>query len=446
MKLSDLPTLDIRSGLGTDERPSSVPAPESPKDQALRILWETLGPRLTNPRLTEAELIALVNAELNQIVAELPVPLTQAEKMQLLTKIVDDALRLGPLEDLLNDQTIAEIMVNAHDKVWVERAGKMHLSAVKFENDAELLKIIERIVTRVGRRIDESSPFVDARLADGSRVNAIIPPLALNGPSLTIRKFPANPLTMDDLIRKGTLNDNVAQFLSGCVRGKINLIVSGGTGTGKTTLLNILSGYIPEDERVISIEDAAELQLKQQNQVRLESRPPNVEGRGAVAIRELVANSLRMRPNRIVVGECRGGEALDMLQAMNTGHDGSMSTIHANSPRDALARLETLVLMAGTDLPSRAIREQIASAIQLFVQISRMSDGTRRITSITEVVGNESGVISTQDLFKFQHQGMDERGGVRGQLVPTGIRPRFTQRLADLGILFGPDMFQEQFL
>lgn len=444
MKLSDLPT-STRPGQGTDDRPAAAAAPESAKDQALRLLWENLGPRLTNPRLSEAELMAVVSAELNEIVNSLQVPLTHTEKMQLLTKIVDDALRLGPLEDLLNDQTIAEIMVNAHDKVWIERAGKMHLSGVRFENDAELLKIIERIVTRVGRRIDESSPFVDARLADGSRVNAIIPPLALNGPSLTIRKFPANPLTMDDLIRKQTLSESVAQFLSGCVRGKINTIVSGGTGTGKTTLLNILSSYIPEDERVISIEDAAELQLKQANQVRLESRPPNVEGKGAVAIRELVSNSLRMRPNRIVVGECRGGEALDMLQAMNTGHDGSMSTIHANSPRDALSRLETLVLMAGTDLPSRAIREQIASAIQLLVQISRMSDGTRRITSITEVVGNEGGVISTQDLFVFKHLGMDERGGVRGRLVPTGIRPRFTQRLADLGILFGPDMFQEQY-
>ncbi len=436
MKISDLAAQSL------DQQPQQgQPRPESTKDLVLRTLYEQLGPRLANPNLSEQELLTMVGVELSAIVAGLQVPLTAMERQQLVNTIVAEAIGLGPLESLINDPTVGEIMVNACDKVWIERRGRIELSPVKFADDDALMRIIERIVTRVGRRIDESSPYVDARLPDGSRVNAIVPPLAIDGPSLTIRKFPSNPLQVNDLIDRGTITPQLATFLAGAVKGKMSAIISGGSGTGKTTLLNIMSGFIPPGERVISIEDAAELQLQQPNLVRLESRPANVEGRGAVTIRELVANALRMRPDRIVVGECRSGEALDMLQAMNTGHDGSMSTIHANTPRDALSRLETLVLMAGTDLPSRAIREQIASAINLIVQISRMSDGTRKVTSVTEVVGMEGEVITTQELFRFEHRGVDERGRVRGIVTPTGMRPRCTERLAAAGVVFSADVF-----
>jgi pilus assembly protein CpaF len=333
--------------------------------------------------------------------------------------------------------------VNRYDQIYVERAGRLYESRSRFTSEAQLRRVIERIVSRVGRRIDESSPLVDARLADGSRVNAIIPPLAVDGSSLTIRKFSRTPFTVDDLIGFDTLTREMSTLLDAAVRAKLNILVSGGTGTGKTTLLNVLSSFIPDEERIITIEDAVELQLQQAHVVRLESRPANIEGRGEIAIRDLVRNSLRMRPDRIVIGEVRGGESLDMLQAMNTGHEGSISTIHANSPRDGLARLETLVLMAGMDLPLRAIREQIASAIDIIVQISRLRDGTRRVVSITEVQGMEGEIITMQDAFAFDFAaGVDADGRFKGHAVPTGVRPRFVDRFIDLGIDVPASIFQ----
>lgn len=411
------------------------------QEKVIQRLHANLGPKLMDHTLTQRDLYRLVSTELNVIVGEMNLPLTPSERARLIESVMDEALRLGPLEELLADETVTEIMVNGCDKVFIERGGKVTLSNVKFDSNEALRKIIERIVTGVGRRIDEASPTVDARLTDGSRVNAVIPPIALDGPSLTIRKFPSNPLTIGNLIAYGTLDLRLADFLRAAVQTKQNILVSGGTGTGKTTLLNILSGFIPDGERVVSIEDAAELQLKQPNLVRMESRPPNVEGKGAIPIRALVENALRMRPDRLVVGECRGGEALDMLQAMNTGHDGSMSTIHANSPRDTLSRLETLVLMAGADLPSRAIREQIASAIKLIVQISRLPGGSRKVTSVTEVVGMEKDVIQTQEIFTFDQEGVDSDGQVIGVTRPTGLRPRMVEKMAENGIVLPPSTF-----
>ncbi len=335
----------------------------------------------------------------------------------------------GVITSLLLDDTISEVMVNGRDQIYIERKGKLVRADAAFASDEELIRVIREIAGFVGRRIDEESPMVDARLPDGSRVNAIIPPLAIDGPSLTIRKFAKDPYTVQDLINFGTLTEEAAGFLQACVTARMNVIVSGGTGSGKTTTLNVLSSFIPADERIVTIEDAAELQLRQEHKVRLESRPPNLDGRGRIGIRELVVNSLRMRPDRIVIGECRSGEALDMLQAMNTGHDGSLTTIHANTPRDALARLETLVLMSGIDLPQRAIREQIASAIHLIVQQSRMRDGARRITNITEVVGREGDTITLQDVFLFQETGVDGTGRIQGKLTPTGIRPNAMAKL-----------------
>jgi pilus assembly protein CpaF len=342
-------------------------------------------------------------------------------------------LGFGPLETLLGDESITEIMVNGAQKVYIERQGKIEKTNLAFESDDHLMRIIDRIVSPLGRRIDESSPYVDARLPDGSRVNAIIPPLALNGPTLTIRKFSKIPLTIDDLIRFGTITPEAIEFLNACVVARLNVIVSGGTGSGKTTSLNVLSGFIPNDERIITVENAAELQLRQEHVVTLESRPPNIEGKGEVTIRDLVINCLRMRPDRIVVGECRSGEALDMLQAMNTGHDGSLTTLHSNSPRDTLARLETMVLMAGMDLPVRAIREQIASAVDLIVHQERMRDGSRKIVNITEVQGMEGDVIVMSDIFGFEQQGM-EGGRVIGRLKPTGLRPKFVERIESANI------------
>ena len=376
----------------------------------------------------------------DQILAQEAIILTRQERQRLFEQIVAEILGYGPLEPLLADESITEIMVNGCQKVYIERQGRIERTNLGFESDDHLMRIIDRIVSPLGRRIDESSPYVDARLPDGSRVNAIIPPLALNGPTLTIRKFSKVPLTIDDLMRFGTITPEAIEFLKACVISRLNVIVSGGTGSGKTTLLNILSSFIPNDERIITVENAAELQLRQEHVVTLESRPPNIEGKGEVTIRDLVVNCLRMRPDRIVVGECRSGEALDMLQAMNTGHDGSLTTLHSNSPRDTLARLETMVLMAGMDLPVRAIREQIASAVDLIVHKERMRDGTRKVVSITEVQGMEGDVIVMSDIFGFEQQGV-EGGRVIGRLKPTGIRPKFVERIEASNIHLPPGIF-----
>jgi pilus assembly protein CpaF len=351
-----------------------------------------------------------------------------------------ELLGLGPLEPLLADETVTEIMVNGFDQIWVEREGKLTETNARFTDDDHIRRIIDRIISPLGRRCDETTPMVDARLPDGSRVNAIIPPLCLNGPTLTIRKFFKTPLAASDLVRRGSASAELMEFLRACVLGRMNVIVSGGTGTGKTTLLNILSSFIPEDERIITIENAAELQLQQRHVVTLESRPANIEGRNEISIRDLVVNALRMRPDRIVVGECRAGESLDMLQAMNTGHDGSMTTLHANSPRDALHRMETMVMMSGMELPARAIREQMGSAIHIIVQLERMQDGSRRLTHVSEITGLSNDTITMSDLFVFQHQGMRD-GKVVGRIVPTGIRPRFMERLQQMNILLPPQVF-----
>ncbi len=376
----------------------------------------------------------------DEILQEESIVLGRRERDALFEQIVAEILGLGPLEPLLADETISEIMVNGPKKIFIERDGRLQRVNVTFESDEHLMRIIERIVAPMGRRIDESSPTVHARLKDGSRVNAVIPPISLQGPILTIRKFFRRPLTVEDLIRLGTVTEESIEFLRAAVVAAINVIVSGGTGTGKTTFLNILSSYIPSDERIITIENAAELQLRQEHVVILESRPPNVEGKGQIDIRDLVINSLRMRPDRIVVGECRGGEALDMLQAMNTGHEGSMTTLHANNTRDALSRLETMVLMSGMALPHRAIREQVAAAIDLIVQLSRMRDGSRRVISISEVQGMEGDVITMADIFKFEQTGY-ENNRVIGRLRPTGIRPKFMDRIEQAGIRLPPSIF-----
>jgi pilus assembly protein CpaF len=415
------------------------------KERAAQELFERIGARMNDSSLTEEKLQSYARAELLQIVTEEKVPLSSEERTRLIKEIDADVLGFGPLERLLEDPDVTEIMVNGYDKIFVERAGQLSLSDSSFRSEDQLRRVIERIVSKVGRRIDESSPLVDARLADGSRVNAIIPPLAVGGSALTIRKFAREPLKVADLITLGTLNQDMADLLEACVNARLNIIVSGGTGTGKTTLLNVLSGYIPADERIVTIEDAVELQLQQDHVVRLESRPANIEGKGEITIRDLVRNALRMRPDRIVIGECRGGESLDMLQAMNTGHEGSLSTVHSNSPRDAVARLETLVLMAGMDLPLRAIREQIASAVDVIVQITRLKDGTRRITQITEVQGMEGDIVTLQDAFVFDYAaGVDPAGHFLGHATATGVRPRFADRFQDMGILLSPTIFQAQ--
>ncbi len=362
----------------------------------------------------------------------------------MLEQITDEILGLGPLEPLLRDETLTEVMVNGPQQVYIERDGKIELTNVTFQNDEHVMKIIQRIIAPIGRRVDESSPMVDARLADGSRVNAIIPPLSLVGPVITIRKFSATPYTVDDLVRFGTATPEMFEFLEACVKARLNIFVAGGTGSGKTTMLNILSSFIPGDERIVTIEDAAELQLRQEHVVTLEARPSNIEGKGAIPIRELVRNSLRMRPDRIIVGECRSAEALDMLQAMNTGHDGSMSTGHANTPRDMLSRLETMVLMAGMDLPLRAIREQVSSAVDLIVHQNRLKDGTRKIVNITEVQGMEGDVIVMQDVFVFEQTGVSE-GKIQGRLKPTGIRPHFAERFETMGVHLPPNIFGSPF-
>jgi pilus assembly protein CpaF len=431
-----------RSAASTAEVHSTADPLAQVKQRAQEALFARLGSRLYDSSLSEEQLQAFVRQELAEVIDNERIPLTAAERQRLTADVSDDVLGYGPIQAFLDDDTVTEIMVNAGSAIYVERNGRLQATSARFLSDEHLRRVIERIVSQVGRRIDESSPMVDARLPDGSRVNAIVPPLAVDGPSLTIRKFAKDPFQVSDLVSFGTMSPQIAQLLDACVRGRLNILVSGGTGTGKTTMLNVLSSFIPHDERIVTIEDAVELQLHQDHVVRLESRPPNIEGKGHIAIRDLVRNSLRMRPDRIIVGETRGGEALDMLQAMNTGHDGSLSTVHANSPRDAIARLETMVLMAGMDLPVRAIREQVASAVDLIVQIGRLRDGSRRITHVTEVHGMEGQVVTLQDVFTFDYSaGLDTDGRFLGRQQATGIRPRFVERLEPLGITLPPSVF-----
>src|SRR3954452_25259340 len=408
-------------------------------------LIDELGPILYDKRLSEDDLRRRVQDQLQSALAVERAPLSAADKAQLIQDVSDDILGYGPIDRLLKDEEVSEVMVNAPELVYVERAGRLEKTSASFVDETHLRRIIDKIVGQIGRRIDESSPMVDARLPDGSRVNAVIHPLAIGGPFLTIRKFSKDPYQIDDLIRFGTLNAASARFLQAMVVGKLNILVSGGTGTGKTTTLNVLSSFIPADERIVTGEDAKERQLHQEHVLALEARPPNIEGRAQVTIRDLVKNCLRMRPDRIVVGQCRAGEALDMLQAMNTGHDGSITTVHSNTPRDTLARIETMTLMSGFDLPVRAIREQMASALDLIVHLTRLRDGTRRITHITEVQGMEGDVITLQDVFLFDFgMGLDEHGRFKGHLKATGVRPKFTEKLADLGIRLGPEVFQPE--
>ena len=410
----------------------------------LRLI-EKLSDVIFKQKVSDAELKLKVHREVQGLLSENDTPMTVEEKKKITDALIDDVVGYGPVEEFLKDNEITEIMVNNSSTIYIEKFGKIYLTTKTFLDKAHLLRVIDKIVSKVGRRVDEAVPYVDARLPDGSRVNVIVHPLALNGPILTIRKFSADPFTIDDLVEMGTCTRNVAIFLEACVRGRLNIISSGGTGTGKTTTLNVLSSFVPDDERIVTIEDAAELQLNQKHVLRLEARPPNIEGSGEVTIRDLVRNALRMRPDRIVVGEVRGGEALDMLQAMNTGHDGSISTIHANSTRDVLSRMETMVLMSGLELPIRAIREQIASAVNLIVHLNRLKDGTRRFVKITEVQGMEGDVITLQDLFVFDFSmGIDERGRFRGSIKSTGLRPKFMERLHDVGVDVPGEIFQRE--
>ncbi len=431
---------DQRSGSSSNLQARRVSAPNIPsaqetyQDLKTRVQNKLIGglDPSTDPSKVQ-EVRKTIQELFEQILSEENIVLSRPERARMYEQIAAEILGLGPLQILLEDETITEVMVNGAKNIYVERAGKIIRAPISFESNDHVMRIIERIVAPLGRRIDESSPYVDARLMDGSRVNAVIPPISLVGPVLTIRKFAKKPITVEQLIQFGTITQEAIDFLKACVSARINIIVSGGTGSGKTTLLNILSGFIPGDERILTIENAAELQLRQEHVVTLESRPPNIEGRGQISIRDLVVNSLRMRPDRIVVGECRGEEALDMLQAMNTGHDGSMTTAHSNSPRDTLSRLETMTLMAGMDLPVRAIREQISAAVDLVVHQERMRDGSRKVVNITEVSGMEGDVITTTDLFVFEQMGV-ENGKIIGRLRPTGLRPKFMEKLEAAGI------------
>lgn len=434
----------------TNRRPAIVPTTgvtiaENNSKEDLKLvsrlrekILSRLDPQLdsSNPRLVRASIEAIFP----QVLSEENAAISRVERVRLFERVVAEILGYGPIEPLLRDDTITEIMVNGPYAIYIERQGKIEKTSLTFENEKHLLRVIERIVTPLGRRVDEASPMVDARLPDGSRVNVTIPPISLVGPVLTIRKFSRIPYTAEDLQLLGSFTAEFIEFAKACVQARLNIIISGGTSTGKTTLLNVLSGFIPANERIITIEDAAELQLKQEHVVTLESRPPNIEGRGEVTIRDLVINALRMRPDRIVVGETRGGEALDMLQAMNTGHDGSLSTLHANSARDALHRLETMVLMSGMDLPLRAVREQISSAIDCVIHLDRLSDGTRKVIQVAEVQGMEGDVIIMQDIFRFQQKGFKD-GRVLGRLEPTGIRPKFCEKIERAGIRLPPSLF-----
>lgn len=415
-------------------------------DQLKAELHRKLIERLDLDALEQIKDERIISAEIRRAVLDLlrdePTPLSQSQRDEIIEEIIYEVIGLGPIEPLFRDPTISDILVNGSKTIFVERRGRLTKVAASFRNDAHLLAIIDRIVSRVGRRVDESSPMVDARLPDGSRVNAIIPPLALDGPVLSVRRFGAD-LSMNRLFENGALSEGMMALLAGCVAARLNILISGGTGSGKTTLLNALTSFIQADHRIITIEDAAELRLQQHHVVRLETRPPNAEGQGEVVARDLVKNALRMRPDRIIVGEVRSAEALDMLQAMNTGHEGSLTTVHANSPRDALARLETMILMAGTTLPNRAMREQISSALDLIIQVSRLSDGTRRLTSIVEVTGMEESVIAIQEIYRFRRRGIAADGTVLGDFEPTGIRPAFTERLRLAGVEFATDMFTE---
>jgi pilus assembly protein CpaF len=428
------------------ERPSPVAAPMADTDTLRRrlhyALVERMGSELAQYEDDEPVLRRHIEMNLQSLLSEETTPLSNADRRDIIVDVIDNIVGYGPIEMFLHDPEITEIMVNNPDTIYVERAGRIYPTDRRFIDEAHLRRIIDKIVSQVGRRIDESCPMVDARLPDGSRVNAVVHPLAINGPMLTIRKFSKDPYTARDLINFGTMDERVTAMLDAAVKGRLNILISGGTGSGKTTLLNVVSSFIPTDERIVTVEDSAELRLHQDHVLRLESRPPNIEGKGEVTIRDLVRNALRMRPDRIVVGEVRGAEALDMLQAMNTGHDGSLSTVHSNSPRDAMARLETMVLMSGFDLPVRAIREQSTAAINLMVHLARLRDGTRRITKVAEVQGMEGDTVVLEDIFAFDFgMGVDENGRFRGHVKSTGIRPKFCRRLEDLGIYLPAEMF-----
>ena len=436
-------------------QPQAAPVPRTAANDARRAQYLEVRGAVHRKLLTRLNLEKLATSERSKVegeirtlvsalIAEAGIPLSVSERDAILGDVLDEVFGFGPLEPLLRDKTISDILVNTHKHVYVERRGKLEAVPAAFQDDQHLLRVIDRIVSGVGRRIDDSSPMVDARLPDGSRVNAIIPPLAVDGPLLSIRRFPADRLKADDLVGFKALAPNMLEFLRHCVNAHLNCLVSGGTGAGKTTLLNVLSSFISERERIVTIEDAAELQLHQTHVARLETRPPNVEGKGGVRQRQLVVNALRMRPDRIIVGEVRGEEALDMLQAMNTGHDGSLTTVHANTPRDALARLETMIAMANVNLPEKAMRSQIVSAIQIIVQQARMSDGSRRVTSVSEITGMEGDIITMQEIFRFEKQGLGQDGKVLGRFVATGVRPKVCERLKAAGIVLPPDMFEGQ--
>ncbi len=424
---------------------STVPVSRNDFNALKIAIHRKLLQKLNLEKLTQLDRDA-VKGELVQIIEGLVVgestPMSLRERERLTQEVLDEVFGLGPLEPLLKDSKISDILVNTHQNVYIERHGLLERTGIRFRDDAHLMVIIDRIVSAVGRRVDESSPMVDARLSDGSRVNAIIPPLAVDGPCLSIRRFGREHLNADDLLRNQSITPQMLELLTGCVRARLNILISGGTGAGKTTLLNVLSSFISNKERIVTIEDAAELQLRQEHVVRLETRPPNIEGKGAIRQRQLVINSLRMRPDRIIVGEVRGEEALDMLQAMNTGHDGSLTTIHANAPRDALTRLETMVAMANLNLPDKAVRRQIASAINVVVQVSRMSDGGRKVISLAEITGMEGDIVTMQDIFLFKKRGIGEKGEVLGDFLSTGIRPKFAEQLLTSGIRLPMEMFE----